>query len=271
MKVRLIVAGALIPVLLIVILLLPTVVTAVLLCLMAAIGAYELLWRTRLVSNIRIVIYTMLMAAFVPLWCHHGMEYGPAIVAILLYTVLMFSELLLSHAKQPFDQIAIGYVGAILIPFLLSALVRIINQEHGRYYILLPFVLAFSSDSGAYFAGRFFGRHKLAPVISPNKTVEGVIGGVVATVVIMMLYCVILNFGFDFKTQYLYALSYGVLGSLAAVFGDLIFSAVKRQTGIKDYGNLLPGHGGILDRFDSMTVVAPLTEVLLMLLPVVEK
>lgn len=271
MKVRLIVAGVLLPILLIMILLLPTIVTTVVVSLAVAVAAYELLWGTGLVKNVRLVIYTAAMAFFFPLWCHYGMVYTTAILAILVFTALLFMELLLSHAKLPFDQIAVCFIGGILIPLLLSALVRLHNLGYGRYYILLPFVLAFSSDSGAYFAGRFLGRHKLAPVISPNKTVEGVIGGVVATVLTMLLYCLILDLGFGFTANYLFALSYGVLGSLAAVFGDLAFSAIKRQTGIKDYGNLLPGHGGILDRFDSMTVVAPLTEVLLALLPVVVK
>jgi len=104
-------------------------------------------------------------------------------------------------------------------------------------------------------------------VISPNKTVEGVAGGVIGAIVGMLIYCLVLDLFFRFRVNYLFALTYGILGSLSAVFGDLAFSAIKRQTGIKDYGNLLPGHGGVLDRFDSMVIVAPLTEALLILIP----
>ena len=158
-----------------------------------------------------------------------------------------------------------------MLPMLLASLVRIHGLGYGRFYILLPFLIAFTADSGAYFAGRYLGKHKLSPVISPNKTVEGVVGGVVAAVIGMLIYCVVLDLAFGFEANYMYAVSYGVVGSLAAVFGDLSFSAIKRQAGIKDYGNLIPGHGGILDRFDSTMIVAPLTEVLLTFLPVVMK
>lgn len=269
MKVRLIVAAVLLPVLLIMILLLPTIVTTVVVGLACAVAAYELLMGTGCVSHIRLVIYTALMGFLTALWCHYGMDYTTAVLGILVFTAALFAELLLSHAKLPFDQIAICYMGGILIPLLLCSLVRLHNAEHGRFFILLPFLLAFTADSGAYFAGRYFGKHKLAPVISPNKTVEGVIGGVLGATVGIQIYCLVLDLGFGFTANYLFALSYGILGSLAAVLGDLAFSAIKRQTGIKDYGNILPGHGGVLDRFDSMTVVAPLTEVLLYFLPVV--
>ena len=132
--------------------------------------------------------------------------------------------------------------------------------------ILIPFVIAFSSDAGAYFTGFFFGKHKMAPVISQHKTVEGAIGGVISAVVCMVIYALILQF-VNFKVNYLYAVIYGLLGSGAGIFGDLCFSVIKRQTGIKDYGNIIPGHGGVLDRFDSMMMVGPLTEALLILLP----
>ena len=132
-------------------------------------------------------------------------------------------------------------------------------------------MLAFLSDTGAYFAGLKFGKHKLAPVISPKKTVEGVIGGILGAVLGMVIYCAVLQLGFGFRVNYLLALLYGVAGSAAGVFGDLCFSVIKRQTGIKDYGNLIPGHGGILDRFDSMIVVGTLAEVLLLILPVAVK
>lgn len=271
MKVRVIAAAALLPLLLIVILVLPAVWTAVLVGAMAAIGAYELLYRTGLVKEVRLVIYSAVMAFLTAMWSHFGMDYAWMLLGILIFTAALYGEMLLSHAKLPFEKVAYCFAGGIIVPLLLTALVRLRDAEYGRFYILIPFVLAFLSDSGAYFAGRAFGKHKLAPIISPNKTVEGVVGGVLCGVLGMVLYCLILQLGFKFQVNYLYAVIYGVLGSLAAVFGDLSFSAIKRQTGIKDYGNLIPGHGGILDRFDSTSVVAPLVEALLLLIPVVVK
>jgi len=124
------------------------------------------------------------------------------------------------------------------------------------------------ADSGAYFVGRSLGKHKLAPVVSPKKTVEGAIGGMIVNILGMMLYTFILSecFGFT-QVNYFYAAIYGVLGAAASIIGDLTLSVVKRQVGIKDYGNLFPGHGGILDRFDSTMMVAPLAEILILLIP----
>ena len=96
------------------------------------------------------------------------------------------------------------------------------------------------------------------------------IGGIAGAVLGVMLFGIVLSVGFQLQVNYLYGILYGLLGSLASVLGDLTFSVIKRQVGIKDYGNLIPGHGGILDRFDSMTVVGPLAEALLLLLPFAE-
>ncbi len=271
MKKRVIAAAVLLPLLLLVLLALPKILTAILIGLMGAVGAYELLIGTGLVKNKRLFVYTAVLAFLVAIWCGTGMEYSWALLGILLFCAALFGEVLISHAHVAFTQIAICLCGGLLIPFLLSALVRIHSGEQGRYFILIPCVLAFLPDTGAYFAGRAFGRHKLAPVISPNKTVEGLYGGVAAGIVGMLLYCLVLQYTFGFTVHYWYIPVYGILGSLAAVFGDLTFSAIKRQTGIKDYGNLIPGHGGILDRFDSMTAVAPLVELLLLLIPIAEK
>ncbi|MBQ4642225.1 MAG: phosphatidate cytidylyltransferase [Oscillospiraceae bacterium] len=271
MKKRVIAAVVLLPLLLLVVLALPKIFTGILFGIMAALGAYELLRGTGFVNQTRLIIYAMVMAFLVSLWSSLWAQPVLARLGILAFICLLFAELLLSGAKLPFETLAVTLAAGVLVPYLLSATVRIHSWNNGRYFILLPFVIAFLSDTGAYFAGRAFGRRKLAPVISPNKTIEGVVGGVVGAIVGVLIYCLVLQFAFEFTVRYLYVALYGITGSLAAVFGDLAFSAVKRQTGIKDYGNLIPGHGGILDRFDSMTVVAPLVELLMLYIPLVVK
>lgn len=268
MKTRTIAAFALLPVLLVIVLWAHKLVTAVLFGVLAAIAAYELLNGTGIVRQARLVIYSAAAAVFVAMWSYFGFAAVWAQVALLVFFILMFTEMMISGMKLAFDKVAVCFIAGFLLPFLFTSLVRIHKTEFGRFYIMIPFVLAFLSDTGAYFAGCAFGKHKLAPTISPKKSIEGVVGGVFGAVLGMVLYCLILNKFFAFRVNYIYALIYGLLGSVGAVFGDLCFSVIKRQTGIKDYGNLIPGHGGILDRFDSMMIVGPLAELLLIFLPV---
>ena len=271
MKTRIIAAVALLPLLLLVVLLAPKFCTAILFGLMAAIAAYELTMGTGLVKHIRLSAYSMASAFWACLWCGLGLNYGWLLLGVLLLFAALFAEVMLSGMKIAFDKVAICLAAGVILPLLFGSIVRIHSGTYGRYFIFVPFVIAFISDTGAYFAGYFFGKHKLAPVISPKKTVEGMVGGVLGAMLGMVIYCLILQLAFDFKCNYIYALIYGFVGSFAAVFGDLCFSVVKRQTGIKDYGNLIPGHGGILDRFDSMMVVGPLAETLMILLPLAVK
>lgn len=270
MKVRVIAALVLIPVLLAVLFVAPPILLAIAAGIVCAIGAYELLDGTGLVKHIRLIIYTMLMAFLVPVWCYFGMIQVWGLFGILVFASALFGENLISHGKLPFEKLAVCIVGGLVIPYFLSALVRLMGDGSGRNVILLPFVLAYMADTGAYFIGCAFGRHKLAPNISPKKSVEGLFGGILSAVIGMLLYCLVLDKAFDTNANYLYAITYGIIGALAGTFGDLSFSAIKRQAGIKDYGNLIPGHGGVLDRFDSVIIVAPLTEILLALLPVLE-
>ena len=269
MKTRIITAAVLVPVLLIVVLALPKIVMALVLSAFCGIAAYELLHSTDLVRNIRLLTYTMITAAMVPMWCYFGCPHAWGLLGALLFIVLLFAEMMASNGKLQFDKISLCMTGGLLIPYLFSAMVRIHCTELGRYLIMIPCILAFIPDSGAYFAGCFFGKHKLAPTISPKKTIEGAVGGVLTAVLGMLLYAFILDAAFGRTVSYGYALVFGVVVSLGDIFGDLMFSVIKRQTGIKDYGKLFPGHGGVLDRFDSMIVVAPLTEALLILLPMV--
>ena len=268
MKTRVITAAVLIPVLLLVLMVAPTIVAAIVWGLLLAIAAYELLYGTGLVRESRLVIYAAVMAFGTSIWSHYDAIPAFGQIGLMLFMGVLFAEMMLSHVKLTVDKICMCIVAGFVVPFLLSSLIRILVMSRiGRYMVLIPFVVAFCSDAGAYFAGHFFGRHKLAPVISQHKTIEGAVGGVICAIVGMVIYCLILQFAFRFEVKYGFAIIYGLLGSLSGVFGDLCFSVIKRQTGIKDYGKLIPGHGGVLDRFDSMMMVGPLMESLLILIP----
>ena len=268
MKTRILTVVVLLPLLLLIVLFAPKIFTALLFAIMAAIAAYELLTGTGLVKHVRLCVYTAISAFWCVLWSGLGLSNVWLLLGALLFWVAIFAEIMASGMKVSFSKAAVCLAGGLLLPLLFGAIIRLHIREEGRFYILVPFVLAFLSDTCAYFTGLSLGKHKLAPVISPKKTIEGVAGGVVGAVAGMVVYCIILQNCYDFEVNYFFAIIYGVLGSAASVFGDLCFSVIKRQTGIKDYGNLFPGHGGILDRFDSMMVVAPLVEILMVLLPV---
>ncbi len=269
MKTRILTAAVALPLLLIIILALPKIFAAILFGLMCVLAAYELLTSTGFVKNMRLVIYSMAMALLVALWSYFGCSQVWAVAGVLLFSVALFAEQMINHIKLRFDKIAVCFFAGVLIPFLFSGIIRIHAVDGtGRFFVLIPFIIAFLSDTGAYFAGLYLGNHKLAPVISPKKTTEGVVGGLVAATVGMLLYALILDLAFGFSVNYLLVIVYGIVCAAAGVYGDLCFSVIKRQTGIKDYGALIPGHGGILDRFDSMIIVAPLVEFLLILIPV---
>lgn len=271
MRTRILVGVIGLPLLLFILLVMPTIATALLVAAMSVIAVYELLHQTGLVKDIRLVGASALMGLFICLWSSGQREWGPLLAGVWVYFMLLFGLMIASHAKLPFAEICIAAFAGIVIPMLLSSLTRILTLEFGRYYILIPLILSFGTDSTAYFVGMAFGRHKMAPIISPKKSWEGAAGGVLGGMLLMFLYALLLSLVFDFEVNYGCAVLYGMLGAVTCVLGDLVFSVIKRQTGIKDYGNLLPGHGGILDRFDSMTLVASLSEVLILMLPLMKR
>ena len=270
MKTRILAAAFLVPALLLLVLVLPKEVAAIVMGILQAVASYELLYRTRLVTKPRPVIYCGLMAFAISIWSFYGAIHAYFVLLMLVYFLLMFSEMMRDHVKMRFETLAMCFVGGLVVPYLMSSVVRILAMNTGRYVILIPFFVACCCDAGAYFVGVKFGRHKLAPVVSPNKTIEGALGGLAAGILAMLLYTVILDWPLKFDVNYGAAILYGVLGCLAGELGDLCFSVIKRQTGIKDYGNLIPGHGGVLDRFDSILAVSPLIEALLLIMPVIE-
>lgn len=267
MKTRIISALIGVPVLLLLLLVAPEIFTTVVYGVLLAIGSYEFLYRTGLVRRVRMVVYSAIAAFMLSIWSYYGGITSFLMLGLIVYFMLLYSEVMMDHVKVSIEEVGLCVLGGFLIPYLLSALIRILVSSDGRYFILVPFTLAFLSDAGAYFVGIRFGKHKLAPVVSPNKTVEGVLGGLGFSLVGMLIYALVLKFALKFRVNFGAAVLYAILSSAVGTMGDLCFSVVKRQTGIKDYGNLIPGHGGFLDRFDSMVLVAPLVEALLLILP----
>lgn len=267
MKTRIIAAAVLLPVLALIVLVAPPIVAAIVLGLLMMVGEYELLFTTGLVRHVRMVLYSAMMAFGMSIWSYYDAIPSVGILAVLAFWLLLFIELMADHVKVSVEMVTACFFAGAVVPYLLTALIRILTLSTGRYLIPIPFIVAFSSDAGAYFVGMRFGKHKLAPVVSPNKTIEGVGGGLVSSIVFMLVYALILRFALKFQVNFVYALFYGLFGAGIDVFGDLSFSIIKRQSGIKDYGMLIPGHGGFFDRFDSMVLVAPFMEALILLIP----
>lgn len=267
MKTRILVAVIGLPILLVILLVPTPIPTAAAVTLLSVIGVYEMLYNTKLVRHLRLLLWSCLMAVGVCIWSAAGMPAVLGRVLVLAFVGALFGEMLAAHTKLKLRNICICLLAGAVIPYLLSAIIRLRYFENGVFYVLVPFILSMVPDSGAYFVGRAMGKHKLAPVISPKKTVEGAIGGLVTGALAMLLYGLILQLFFGFSVNYFFAIVYGIAGSAMSIFGDLSFSVIKRQVEIKDFGDLLPGHGGVLDRFDSTAFVAPLTELLLVLIP----
>ena len=270
MKGRLLVAAVGVPLLLVILLACPKIVTAVAIAALSTIAARELLKTTGLLQKERMIVEAMVMAAAVPFWCYGGCPVRIGIPVIVVFALLLFVEALLSYPAVKFEGVLSALFAGLVVPLCLGSIVLLLMQDKGRYLVLVPIMIPFIADAGAYFAGYFFGKHKMAPVLSPKKTIEGAIGGLAAGVLSMVIYGLVMQFGFHLEYHYLPAVCCGLAGSLVSIVGDLSFSMVKRETGIKDYGTIFRAHGGVLDRFDSVVFAAPVVELMMVLLPIFE-
>lgn len=274
---RVMVAVVGIPALLLLVYLAPVWILPVVVALLSAVAVYEALCSTNFLKHSRITVYSILLAAIVPFWSFYSGQLSLALWGLFIYVLLIFAEAMVSHKKVGLEEMGGALFLTLIISIFLSALLRLRRQELWQFYILLPFVVAFASDAFALFAGMAFGKHKLAPELSPKKTVEGAVGGLVGAVVCAVLYGVLAGALFGIEpaagtvgVRLWVLVIYGAVGSVLSQLGDLSFSYIKREYGIKDFGDILPGHGGVLDRFDSVIFCAPFIELMLYILPVVK-
>lgn len=268
---RVIVAVVCVPILLAMVYVAPVWMLPAAVALLSAIAIFEALYSTGFLQHSRITAYSILLAGLIPFWVFYDSRSLPVLVGLFIYVVLIFCDAMASHKKVGLEKIGGAFFLSVFIPFFLSSFLRMRKLEDWSYYIILPFVIAFLSDACALFAGLAFGRHKLAPELSPKKTVEGAIGGVCGATAAAVLSGVLAGPLFGVEGCRLWVLAiYGVAGSILSQLGDLSFSYIKREYGLKDFGDLFPGHGGVLDRFDSVLFCAPFVEIMLYILPVVK-
>lgn len=187
----------------------------------------------------------------------HASNYLNIFTSVFLVILLIYS--VIAHkTTNAYDGI-ITFFGFFYVCFLLSHIYLVREYQYGKLMMWMIFICAWGCDTGAYFTGMAFGKHKLIPDLSPKKTVEGAVGGVVTATVLALLYGAAIKQIYHMDNVNILFLCgvMGVIGSILAQIGDLAASAMKRYTKIKDFGNLIPGHGGILDRFDSVLLTGP--------------
>jgi len=181
-------------------------------------------------------------------------------LGIMVFVLGVFSFAVFMHDKINIHDVCATLAGFFYITFMLGNIYLIRQEAHGEFFVWLIFICAFCSDTGAYFTGSAIGKHKLTPVLSPKKTFEGAIGGILFTAIVSGVYGYFMYAVRQVGTENMllfYALI-GAVGSVFAQIGDLAASAIKRFVKIKDYGKIMPGHGGVLDRFDSVLFTSPL-------------
>ncbi len=196
-----------------------------------------------------LTVFSYLALAFAPEYAEACPVF--ALLALMACYVCLFP-------RYTVDDIMAHIVGFLYVSILLSYLYRIRMLHGGGYLIVLVFLASWGSDTLAYCAGRLFGRHPMTPVLSPKKTIEGGVGGVVGAALLGLLYALFIRgrMELSYNPVILFPLIC-LAGAFLSMAGDLAASAIKRNREIKDYGRLIPGHGGILDRFDSILFTAP--------------
>ncbi len=224
--------------------------------LVSLVGTYEILRAIKMEKeHIGIICYLSLVGYYVLLYFGRSDCFMGLLVATLLILLVVY---VLRYPRYTTENIAMMFFVILYVGVLMSYVYQVRCFEDGKLFVWLIFASAWGSDTSAYLTGMLIGKHKLPSELSPKKTIEGCIGGVIGAALI--------GFGFSFlyhdtglfviSPHIVFALI-GAFGSIISQLGDLTASAIKRNHGIKDYGDIIPGHGGILDRFDSIIFVAP--------------
>ena len=242
-----------------------TLVLPIAVALFSAIGVYEVVGCVGMKKKLEVLLPSMLVAAAIPILSRYLTNYvgrisyflavGSAILFIYMYYLMSLT--VVSKGTKNILDIALIYLMTAYITTGFSSIVMLRDLPHGGFLILLVFVGAWVTDGAAYFVGRALGKHKLIPDVSPKKTIEGAIGGSVFCALSFLIFGLVVGHFSSASVNVLQIIIAGLVISIISQFGDLIASLIKRHYGIKDYGKLFPGHGGVMDRFDSIIAISP--------------
>lgn len=279
MKQRVITAVVLLALLAVVVWQINTPVLVLVIAFLAAVAANEIM-RCAKVENTFIRVVATGYAACVPFfasakaltpWVSHavwGKVIGavPGVVYLIALVLVLLLAMLKGYAYTTFEDVAVSVFAGALVPFGFSVFIRLRDmfqiEQFGVYLIFYGLICALATDSGAQLAGMAFGKHKMSPNISPKKTVEGAIGGLIFSLILNAVAMILYNRLADFKMDE-FAVTVLLVACLPVSFlgmmGDLSASVLKRNFGVKDFGKIFPGHGGVMDRFDSSMFTLPVT------------
>lgn len=188
-------------------------------------------------------------------------------VALFLYLIYVMAMAVFSHGKITVSNLGVVFLSVSYVVASFASLSTIRYLDAGMYNLMLVFFISWGCDTSAYFFGTFLGKHKLIPEVSPKKSVEGAIGGIIGATALSLGFGAFANHVMDIPTNYISIAACVIVLAVVSQVGDLIASLIKREYGVKDYGKLMPGHGGVMDRFDSVLAVATPLLIVCMIYP----
>ena len=240
-----------------------TVIFPMAIAVVTLISLYEIFKCMGVEKKLFITLPLFIFGAAAPFLMRYNPINDPMAFALIsfmvgaLYLLYLFSLIVWSHGKLKFSDTLTVFAMSVYIIAALNSILYVRDYgEGGKYLYLLIFFAAWVTDTCAYFTGYFFGRHKLIEDVSPKKTIEGSIGGIVCCAISYVGFGLVVKYAFGMDANIIFLAISGVILSVIAQIGDLIMSVIKRHYGIKDYGKIFPGHGGMLDRFDSILAVS---------------
>jgi phosphatidate cytidylyltransferase len=236
------------------------------LAIFAVAAVFELLRVIGVHKNYKISIPAYVMAAALPVLTHDiFLDQNPelqknymlfAVATVFMYMLYIMALAVFSDGELRFSKIAEVFLAVTYVVMSFTALCLLRYIRNGTWCFFLVFLSAWGTDVGAYCVGSLIGKHKLLPKVSPKKSIEGAVGGTVVAILLFMLYGFAVSKFTELTPNYLLLGIEGAMLSVISQIGDLIASLIKREYGVKDYGKILPGHGGIMDRFDSILAVS---------------